>query len=143
MLEYAGGSISDYDWDHIQPALEGVKTILEFGSGMSTKKFVEAGYKVTSVETNQYWIDKVEAEVDIKIIKWNNNTFPADLLEWYDLVFVDGIDPRDKQVDIARYMTNRIVIHDAGRTTEKKLMQKYLEGWNKTPLGRSMLLEKP
>lgn len=143
MLNYGAGAISGYDWTDIQPALKGVTTVLEFGSGISTKNFVEAGYKVTSVETSQYWIDQVEAEVDIKIIKWNNNTFPADLLEWYDLVFIDGIDPRDKQVDIARYMTDKILMHDSARPKEKELMNKYLSGWNKTPMGRSMFLELP
>ena len=68
--------------------------ILEFGCGGSTIIFSQGESEVTSVETDQGWIDLTKERLSVLGTE-NQVTFKAYEEDWgdnYDLVFVDGID---------------------------------------------------
>ena len=143
------GSISQEDWDSIEMILErhNVKTLLEFGAGFSTKKFCDAGLEVISLETNATWARIVAGECpDAKVIVWDNENFPKEEVGngKFDLVFVDGVDPRERQVIFGREFSDRLLMHDTKRRQEQELIQKYLSSWDATKLsdGRLTLLER-
>jgi len=137
MLEFGGGSISDYDWNGMEEVIDkyNLKSVIEFGVGVSTKLFVEKGLTVLSFEHAQKWIDIVKEEVDVEIIKWDCRNFPVIYLDRrFDLAFVDGKDPRDEQVLIARVVSDYILLHDGARPTEKEYVRKYLSDWIEEPV---------
>ena len=137
MLGFYGGSISDYDWAGMETVIDkyNLKSVIEFGAGVSTKLFVEKGLMVLSFEDAQKWIDIVKEEVDVEIIKWDCRNFPVIYLDRrFDLAFVDGKDPRDEQVLIARVVSDYILLHDGARPTEKEYVRKYLSDWIEEPV---------
>jgi SAM-dependent methyltransferase len=69
--------------------------VLEFGCGGSTQIFASQGNNVTSVETNQYWIDRTKKNLEL-IPNGNDKTkfIPYDYFRFdgqYDVIFVDGV----------------------------------------------------
>jgi hypothetical protein len=142
-LEFKGGSISAADWEGIRAHLEGVESVLEFGAGMSTKLFCAAGLKVVSLETNNRWIARV-GHLPAEIHYWDNFTLPPAAVRRYDLAFVDGAEPRDHQVILARQMAAKIIVHDGGRPQERALIAEHLADWREVSIaGRCRCFVKP
>ena len=143
------GPIGDDEWSAVSAVIEkyDIKTVLEFGAGFSTKKFCDAGLEVISLETNATWARIVALECpDAKVIVWDNENFPKEEVGngKFDLVFVDGVDPRERQVIFGREFSDRLLMHDTKRRQEQELIQKYLSSWDATKLsdGRLTLLER-
>ena len=145
MLEFKGGSISQDDWKGMETVLDGVTCVLEFGSGISTKLFNDRGIAVTSCETDYAWIQKARPECfNVEFIHWNNRTLSGKITgRRYDLAFVDGQDPRDKQITWAMKLADKILLHDGHRAAEQALVEKYLSGWTEIPIpGRCRYFER-
>ncbi len=106
-----------------------VKSVLEFGIGVSTLLFQNLGLKVTSYETDPEYIKFVEKlGVKGQIFYWDNTTLA--IPGHYDLAFVDGILPREPQLILAKSVSNLIAIDDyAGR--EENLLKKYLTNFKR------------
>lgn len=129
---WGGGCITDQDWDFIKNTIEknNIKTILEFGAGLSTLLMMELGLKITTYETNQGWIDKIKSlNPDCNIRLWDGNS-EIDLMP-YDMAFVDGPAGgvnRELSTHIASQCATVVIVHDAGRTYEKMWQDMYLKG---------------
>lgn len=95
-----------------------IKNVLEFGCGMfSTKKFVDEGCTVTSVEMqNKSWFDKVHKELPSVDLILSLGPYEWEELQFkprYDLIFVDGHrDSRPECLVWAKDHTDLIVAHD-------------------------------
>jgi len=146
MLKFGDGSISKEDWKGMKQVLRPHYKILEFGAGISTKLLAEYGCTVTSFETSRKWKRIVEAECkDVNIILWNNRDWPAWIEKsHFDLAFVDGVEPRDWQFELASRVADRILVHDGARKQEIELCKKYLSNWKEKPIsGRCRYFERP
>jgi len=130
-LEWGGGCITSNDWDFMKFVFQKyeIKTVLEFGSGLSTLLMNDVGLKVKTYETNQGWIDKlkgIKPEIDIEL--WDGKTdFPRGS---YDLAFVDGPAggwSRDLSTKIGAESARVVLVHDANREFERQWQEKYLQ----------------
>jgi len=135
-------AVAQRDWEFIRNIIqrEGIKTVLEFGSGLSSlllSEFVE----VVSYEDDDEWMKLIEGKKipglnKLTLRKWSGVEEPKELeTERYDLVFVDGPPGkvtggpgRDVSTRLATKLSDRIVIHDAQRDEEVGLQMKYFRG---------------
>ena len=125
------GSITFNEWDVIGEAIKKyeIKSVLEFGSGFSTDRFVMAGLRVISMETDRNWAKAVRKQVPgATIVLWDNVNMP-DNPEIFDLAFVDGVWPRLEQLRQAMLRAPRLFIHDVDRQEELDLIQGHITGW--------------
>lgn len=117
------GDLSLEDADIIAGYAKRSKHILEFGSGGSTQIFAQCGAKsVTSIETDQNWIDRTQARLkqlpNATPVEFHNYKTSFDQV--YDLIFVDGIyQLREEFAHAAWHNLNHIngvmIFHDTRR----------------------------
>ena len=98
------------DWVMLRNALQElrIKSVLEFGPGLSTCLFAINNCFVKSLETDrkylfrvQTWLESTPAKDLVVIDLWKNDeTYPLEG-QW-DLVFVDGAEPREYQIKLAK-----------------------------------------
>jgi len=146
MLKFGDGSISKEDWEGIKQVLKPDYKVLEFGSGMSTKLFEQFGCNIVSFETNRHWYDRVRVECgNTSVVLWDGKNCPDWLKQaHFDLAFVDGVEPRDLQLQLAIKTSEKILVHDGMRKQERELINKYLSGWREKPIGgRCRYFERP
>lgn len=138
IFKFGGGSISEKDWQFLQSVLKtyNVKSVLEFGCGLSTLLFAEEGMNVTSYETMKHWIERVvEKAPSVNINRWDGKD--TELSGKFDFAFVDGPaggENREHSVRIASEHADIIVVHDGNFGPEKKWQEKYLLGKFNGPL---------
>jgi len=89
-----------------------IKTVLEFGSGVSTLLFNSLKLKVTSYETDSLYIDFIQSlkKTSVNYVLWDNNY--STLSGQFDLALVDGIIPREPQLKLAMSHAHYIAIDD-------------------------------
>lgn len=124
-IAFGGAEITAEDWAFIQQAIieRQVKTVLEFGSGLSTRLLRSLGVEVTSFETNEEKCKKFGAT------PWDGKDLKLD--HFYDLAFVNGPSGganREHSTRVASEYAGLVVVHDAGRPFERQWQAKYLEG---------------
>jgi len=133
-MQWGGGSVTDRDWIFISELLEkeNIKTILEFGTGLSTLLFQTRVDKIDSFETNMGWIQKISQMADESIVthhNWDGVTATIPQLK-YDLCFMDGPAGGEKREWSTKYCaehsSNYVIVHDAGRKPEREWQEKYL-----------------
>lgn len=132
-LEFNGGALTELDWEFINSAIKehNVKTVLEFGGGLSTLLFnqPEVGLtKVVTYEDKPGWIKKIldiNSSCDIRL--WDGKqTLDND---HYDFAFVDGPandQPRERSTYLASQQADVIVVHDAGREWARKYQEEFI-----------------
>jgi hypothetical protein len=139
-----GYAINTPDWKAIEDVLdrESIRSVIEFGAGVSTKLFFERGVDLVSFETRMQWIETVSKECPgVICVHWNNADFPTRFLKRrFDLAFVDGQDPRDSQAIVSRLVSNRIIFHDGYHAGPWKIAkfiedQDMLDDWVEQPIG--------
>lgn len=112
----AASCIKEEDWVLIRSLVQkhGIKSVLEFGSGLSTILFDKLGLDVTSYETDLEFMEKVKRVCSgkVKFVLWDNKT--TDVQGRFDCAIVDGIKPRFLQAEIAREVSDIVVVHDVG-----------------------------
>ncbi len=134
-MQWGGGSVTDRDWIFIKELIskEKIKTILEFGTGLSTLLFQTMVDRVDSFETNMGWINKIKQFADDKIVTHHNwdgvtATIPQPK---YDLTFMDGPAGGEKREWSTKYCAEHssrfVIVHDAGRKPEREWQDKYLK----------------
>lgn len=143
-LDWGKGAIDPKDWPFIEEVIKKnqVKTVLEFGAGLSTSLFVTSGIaKLTSFETEQEWVEKVNKACGVDVKKWNGRDFPEfigpDGYGEYDLAFVDGPANGQNREEAVRQAANRakiVILHDATREWESKWEEKYLKAGFQGPI---------
>lgn len=131
-LEFGGGCLTEEDWKFIRDTIKenNIKTILEFGAGLSTLLLNELGIKVITYETHNGWVDKIKSlndKCDVRL--WDGNSI--DNIEKFDFAFIDGPAGganREFSTKIASEVANILIVHDAGREYEMKWQEKYIKG---------------
>ncbi len=131
-MAWGGGCITNLDWEVMLGTAKkyNVKTILEFGAGLSTLLFIDEGFQVTTYETSQGWINKLKAiksSADIRL--WDGKTFP-DPMKKFDMSFVDGPSggaTREFSTKVASESASVVIIHDAGREHERRWQDLYIK----------------
>ncbi len=140
-MSWGGEEIIEKDWDFIEQAIEeeGLKTVLEFGSGFSTLLMSQIA-NIDSFETDPKKIEKVKDRLPrdrkVKLYAWDGEVKPDSgrVKKKYDLVFIDGPQSasmasqtgRRVSIEIAANHSDRVIIHDAGKMHETMLQEKYL-----------------
>ena len=130
-LTFNGGALTQKDWEFIQSIIKkyNVKSVLEFGAGLSTLLLNDIGLeKVVTYEDKQGWIDKlkkIKSSCDIRL--WDGKNLIDN--DHYDLAFVDGPSgdfSREQSTKIASEKCKVIVVHDAGREWARKYQDQYI-----------------
>lgn len=129
-MKFGGGALTERDWEFILGTLKkhNVKSVLEFGTGLSTLLFQEAGVKTLTYETHAGWIDKVK-KINPKchIELWDGINIPRHM--FFDFAFVDGPagdKAREQSTAFASIFANVVLVHDAGREWARKYQEQYL-----------------
>lgn len=136
-FQWGGGSVTDRDWIFMKPLLEKykIKSVLEFGAGLSTLLLGTIADEVHTFESQPGWIKKISDMADP-----NKHTFytwdptkefvpPSVLPKRFDFAFVDGPaggENREWSTKAAAQLADVVIVHDAGRVPEKKWQDKYL-----------------
>lgn len=97
-----------------------VKTVIEFGSGVSTLLFSNFGCKITSYETDSVYQNFVRAFSPKNTTFIISDNYNFKVSSTYDLAFIDGIDPRLPQLEQATKCSNYVAIDDLGKTYKKR-----------------------
>jgi hypothetical protein len=125
-------TIGDLDWPFLFKYVitNGIKTVFEFGSGLSSVLLSQI-CRVVALENWPEFAEKVRrlavAGSDLDIRDWDGKNFPAELSGTYDLVIIDGPDPARKgessgeEFNKARLpsfiaapsLSDRVFVHDA------------------------------
>jgi ADP-heptose:LPS heptosyltransferase len=136
---WGSGSVTDQDWIFMKGIFEEykIKTVLEFGAGLSTLLMGTLANHITTYETMPGWINKIKNLADPKkhkFLQWDGKVVPAEPgvkypIPKYDFAFVDGPaggENREWSTKYASEKADLIIIHDAGRKPEREWQDKYL-----------------
>lgn len=91
-----------------------VKTVLEFGSGISTILFSKMGLKVSSYETDADYLAYVMSYNLPNVIFHLHDNIDIDVSGNFDLALVDGILPRTNQLKASLEHAKIVAIDDFG-----------------------------
>lgn len=141
-IPWGVNAISQSDWYFIQRILEKkkIKTVLEFGAGLSTLLMSEMA-EVLSFETDvEYGKNIIKLSNNghkdrrLAVAEWDGKKIDTELSK-YDLAFIDGPPGKDiggvgreASFRIAVKHADKIIVHDAGRQDEQRLQGKYMRG---------------
>ena len=137
-LQFNAGSVTVKDWEFIKETIQNnnIKTVLEFGAGLSTLMLNDLGLKVITYETISGWIEKIKKinpNCDVRL--WDGKTINDSVKDEdpkkFDLAFVDGPSggaQREFSTKIASESAITVIMHDAARKDELKWQEKYLKG---------------
>jgi hypothetical protein len=134
-MERNGASIDERDEQFLREWIQKheIKTVLEFGPGMSTVLFGRLGLKVHSVELDPAYLAQAPRVPGCWLHSWSGNNIEAlselGLPPLFDLGFVDG--PNGYSAPLARllsalYCAERcrvLVLHDSNRPDEQLILQ--------------------
>jgi hypothetical protein len=124
-------NITEDDEDFIAKIVleNGVETVLEFGSGISTL-FLSGLVDIVSYETDSKYIKAVLGKNPRLDVRWWDGKRVTEELPKFDMAFVDGPaygENRRYSTKIASQKTDIVIIHDAERKFEQQWQDKYLE----------------
>ena len=136
-LEFNGGALTERDWEFISGTIDkyGVKSVLEFGAGLSTLLLNDKLKDVVTYEDKKGWIDKIKKLKNCEVRLWDGKELTLD--RKFDMAFVDG-----PAGDLSREASTRIgteaapivIVHDAGREHAKRYQAQFLEGRYEGPI---------
>jgi ADP-heptose:LPS heptosyltransferase len=142
-LTFGGGSLTDKDWAFMKRTILASKAteILEFGAGLSSllMETIPDVNKIYTFETHDGWIKKIGAlsSGKIEISKWDGKdvVFPPCAActepKHFTFAFVDGPSggaSREWSTMYAAEHADWVIIHDAGRGSEREWQLRHLVG---------------
>jgi len=122
-IDWGGGKITRADWKRIRKVLReyDVKTLLEFGSGLSTELFSLEGLdEIWSLDILGWHVDRMkEALPEVKFINYVKGHLP-EIDRKFDMIFVDGpAGDRSRELTVANMVATKVIYcHDWGRGQE-------------------------
>lgn len=122
-IDWGGGKITRGDWVKIKAVLKryNIRTLLEFGSGLSTELFSLEGLdEMWSLDILESHIERMESILPaVKFIHYSKG-LPLRPSKSFDMVFVDGpAGDRSRELTIANEAAIRVIYcHDWGRGQE-------------------------
>ena len=118
-IKFGKGGFRFDDWRFINRLIlrYDIKTVLEYGCGISTELLVCSGMTVTSLETQEQWAAAYLGDNRFNVILCNYSNGYPELNKKYDLGFIDGpgaaeISDRSKSVLHAKQRCSFIYLHD-------------------------------
>jgi ADP-heptose:LPS heptosyltransferase len=133
-FQWGSGSVTDRDWMYMKDIIKenNVKTVLEFGAGLSTLLMGSMVKHIDTFETMPGWIKKIQPKANPNFhsfFTWDGKTakIPS---KHYDMAFVDGPaggENREWSIKYASKLADVVIVHDAGRVPERKWQAKYLD----------------
>ena len=136
-FKWGGDSITDRDWMFMKDVLqkENVRNVLEFGAGLSTLLMGTIVDKIITYESIESSVNKIKPMANPEkhsIYRWNGKDIKVAESDphRFDLAFVDGPPGgknREWSTKYASEVADRVIVHDAGRTEERKWQTKYLQ----------------
>lgn len=137
--EWGDASITERDWEFINQVIKnkGIKTVLEFGTGLSTFLMSEMVDQVVSFDTREDWIRDILTRIsalkapfkNIRLKSWDGKSIKGDVGK-FDMAFVDGPSGganREFSTKIASEVADVVIVHDAGRKDETRWQERYLK----------------
>jgi len=123
-----GYCITKKDWGFIDKIIKEykIKTMVEFGSGISTL-LLDEKVKMISYETDDVYAYAMNQIREFDIRLWDGKTI--DLKEKFDLVFIDGPadgEEREVPIKIASEISDLVLVHDGGRPFESLWQERHL-----------------
>lgn len=113
-------------WNQIKELIQSqqLKTVLEFGSGISTLLFDNLGLKVLSFETNEGHLKFVKRLCSPKVLftLWDNKNLH--LKGIYDFSLIDGAVSRDDQLRVALKHSKFVAIDDFEKDEKSQLSKR-------------------
>jgi len=152
-IEWSGWSLDPTDWIVLRDALKEkkIKTVIEFGAGVSTQLMDRLGLEVDAYETDEIHLERVKRLVSkANLVLWNGIS-PL-VLGAYDLALIDGPaggesrEPSYKAV--ADSKIKLVACHDYKRAVDGVLINKYFGTWKivtkaDESIAGLLLLERP
>jgi hypothetical protein len=135
-MAWGNWAILQKDWRYIKDIIEryGVKSVLEFGLGLSSLLMSEI-VPVVSYETNEKWAEEIKSRIDgnqLSVAMWDGVTAPLISQRGpFDMAFVDGPtggNPgREASIRaVAEAKIPLVICHDAGRHDEVLYQNRFL-----------------
>ena len=133
-IPWGGYAINPVDWEFIKRIIldNEPSKILEFGSGLSSLLMAEYT-EVEAWEQHSDWVDMIRYKNlngNLSVKNWDDDSEINTL--GFDLAFIDGPQGklnggpgREESFKIAS-KCKAVIVHDAGRSDEQKLTEKYL-----------------
>jgi hypothetical protein len=116
---WGAGGFKYSDWDFVYNLIikYRIRTVLEYGCGLSTELLKIIGMDVLSLETQEAWAKPYLDDKRFKIIMCNYSIGYPDLKTKFDLAFIDApgekeIHDRSKSVIHAKKYCSHIYLHD-------------------------------
>ncbi|HDZ77127.1 MAG TPA: hypothetical protein ENH41_03490 [Candidatus Omnitrophica bacterium] len=134
---FDSGSIHSKDWIFLEKIIDEnkIKTIVEFGVGLSTLLMHKKGINVISFDTYPKWIEKIhKINPDLDIRLWDG--IDIDKIKeqlatlTIDMVFVDGPSggqTRGPSTQCASEISDIVIIHNSYGSDEKNWQEMHLE----------------
>jgi len=142
-IKWGEGAITRDDWIVLRDFIlkNNIKSVIEYGYGISTALIAEVVKNLITFETVKYYF-KVGIKNGFKVVLWKGNHGVMALNA--DLVFIDGPQGgqnREWSFKNAIKQSKVIAVHDAQRKEEKGWIAKYL-GDYKLIVGRRLEIYK-
>jgi hypothetical protein len=99
-----------------------VKTVIEFGCGVSTLLMGHRGIRVDTYETDPFYLDFVKSLNPPNVLFHLHNNVNIDVSGTYDMALVDGVLPRQPQLKAVLPLTRLIAIDDFGPLYKRELV---------------------
>jgi hypothetical protein len=128
------GTLRPEEWHMIENTIkeQGVRTVLEFGSGISTYAFRLLGLDCTSFEDKSMWVKKLHTDYQCSVIKWGVKYMRLD--RRFDMAFVDGPHQairREIPFQMAADHSDLVICHDTHNEHIVGFEEKYLHEFTK------------
>lgn len=126
--------IKEEDWNLIESLIlkHKIKSVVEFGCGLSTLLYKGMNLDITSYETDAKYLDEVRGLLDgVTLQHWDNDCVLNG--HKYDLAVVDGESPRINQAKSAKNMANIVVVHDGHKRQCGYRAALEFKDWNEIP----------
>jgi len=124
-------SIWKKDWIVLKRFLkeQNIKSVLEYGCGLSTELIELEGIKVVSLETSDWWAEINRKVIKNEIIEYEEGNLPK-IDGIFDLAFVDGPQTGQRIPEIihAKAHSNIIFFHDLD-TNRIKVVEDLMKDW--------------
>lgn len=139
-MTWGGGCITDQDWDFMKTTLvkHNVKTVLEFGAGLSTLLMTDLDLDVETYELQKGWVERVkELNAKANVILWDGSAYLPTKKDHFNFAFVDGPAGgvnREMSTKLAAEFADVVIVHDANRPFEKLWQDAYLRPFFNGPL---------
>ena len=123
-----------------------VRSLVEFGPGLSTEILNRCGIQITSYETYPSILNKLnEKMLDVQFNLWDGKQVVG--LDGQDMAFIDGpfggANREYSYKSVANSNVHLVACHDSNRKADKVWIDKYFGKWNKiceNPLKTGLLI---